>query len=82
MSHPIVFLPCVVTKFSPWVRFPCRDIAFYVATVGHDVMSRPGRGRDDDIPYTRLDGLGLATERLELATTAPLAHATRPSTLG
>ena len=65
----------VATEFSPWVGFPCRDIAFYVATVGHCVMSRPGRGREDGVPgasatrpSARLDDLGRMTERLGLAT--------------
>ena len=32
-------LSSVVTEFSLWVGFPCRDIAFYVKIIGHCVVS-------------------------------------------
>ena len=31
-------------KSSPWVGFPCCNIAFYVTTVGHDDVSQTGLG--------------------------------------
>ena len=44
------------------VGFPSRDIAFYVAIIGHGVLSQPSRGHSDNALGVRTTDLDNAIE--------------------